>query len=452
MPRLKLQSAKFQGFKFLRRFGLPERLLAILLLVAGIDFAANTVLFERASSFALRQDDAARIAEHLVIVSRAIERTPLTNRSAMARELSTPRFSIQWSSYTSRPSGSVGLDTLRTQILEVAPELDHTDVQLFLRPLAPKGNIGGSLILPDRSVLEFQTSASTAWTLNAGRIVTLMLPTLVLAVLAWILFRATLLPLRSLVKATRTVGSGPPEPVEERGPDEVRQLIRAFNLMQQRIHKSLVARTQSMLAIGHDLRTPLARLQLRLDNAPVDTDTRGEMTDDIDEMRHLLESLQAFVDAGGNNLPAVRIDLAAMAATLVDTAADQGGDATYLGADSLEVMARSVSIRRALSNLIENALHYAGNVRVSVRADGDTAEIVVEDDGPGIPDSRMDDVLQPFVRLDTARSRDTPGMGLGLPIVRRAAKLEGGTLQLLNRPEGGLRVIIRLPHAVARNA
>ncbi|MCW1383418.1 ATP-binding protein [Novosphingobium sp. KCTC 2891] len=434
--------------KMLRRFGLPERLLAILLLVALIDFATNSLLFDRASAFALRQDDAARIAETLVVASRAIERTAPKDRPEVARDLSTPRFSITWSERDNRAAGSLGLVTLRGQVLEFAPELAHGDLQLGLRSLPGGGNVAGSMVLTDRSLLRFETNASGAWTLNAGRIVSYLLPTLVLAVLAWALFHATLRPLERLVEASRRVGSGAPRPLDEEGPDEVRLLIRAFNQMQQRIHRSLLARTQSMLAIGHDLRTPLARLQLRLENAVIDEETRGEMDGDIAEMRNLLESLQAFVETGGSRIPPERIDLAAMAATLVDTAVDSGRDATYSGDDRLEIMVRSVSIRRALSNLIDNALHYGERVRVSVtRAEGD-AVVMVEDDGPGIPEGRLDDVLQPFVRLDNARSRDTPGMGLGLPIVRRAVKLENGSLHLLNRPGGGLSVMIRLPGAI----
>jgi signal transduction histidine kinase len=161
----------------------------------------------------------------------------------------------------------------------------------------------------------------------------------------------------------------------------------------------------------------------------------------------LLESLQAYVDSDGRNIPAERIDIAVMAETLVDAATDHGADATFSGVSNLEVVARPVSIRRALSNVIDNAIHYGGNVRLFVRRDGGAAEIVVEDDGPGIPEDRIADALQPFVRLDTARARDTAGMGLGLPIVRKAVRLENGTLDLRNRPEGGLRVTIRLPLA-----
>jgi len=334
-------------------------------------------------------------------------------------------------------------------MIAVSPELADGNLRVARARLHDGDEIAGSLDLHGGGTLTFRTYASKAQPLGVGWVLTMLLPTVLLGALAWVLFRATTTPLRMLVEASRHVGSGPPREIPERGPAEVRLLIRAFDHMQRRIHRSQNERTQSMLAIGHDLRTPLARLQLRLDNAPLDDRARSELQHDIEEMGHLLESLQAFVDTGRPPLRAERIDLAVMAATLVDTASDHGARASYRGPERLEVLARPVSIRRALSNLIENALHYAGNVRVTVRAEGRDAIIVVEDDGPGIPENRMDDVLQPFFRLDSARSRDTPGMGLGLPIVRRAVRQEGGVLTLVNRPEGGLSAVIRLPGAVA---
>ncbi|NLR73333.1 HAMP domain-containing protein [Novosphingobium sp. ERN07] len=433
----------------LRKFGLPERLLAILLLVAGVDFAANTLLFERASQFAVREDDAARVAEHLAIASRALEQAPPAKRPATARSLSTKHFVVIWRESGARRTGSVPLATMRQQVLDMSEGLGDSDLQLYLQPVSGADAIYGSMLLSDRSVLFFRTRSSDAWTLNAGRILTLMLPTLVLVTLAWVLFRATLAPLRTLVRASRKVGAGPPELLEEQGTSEVRELIHAFNEMQHRIHESMTNRTQSMLAIGHDLRTPLSRMQLRLEDARIDEETRADMAQDLGEMRHMLESLQAFVDSGGTKIPAERIDLAVMAQTLVDTAADDGCDATFHGLESIEIMARPVSVRRALANLIENAIHYAGSVNVTVRRDGDHAEVLIEDEGPGIPEDRMDEVMQPFVRLDTARSRDTPGMGLGLAIVRSAVKLDGGVLQLRNKPEGGLVITMRFPVASA---
>lgn len=432
-----------------RRFGLPERLLAILLLVALVDFAANTLLFERASRFALREDDAARVAETLVIASRTIARAPSVERRQVARALSSNRFALDWQPSGKRPAASSQLGRLREQIVGDAAELGRADLQLHVKSAGAGGRVSGSLVLPDRSVVLFQTYANDAWGISPGRIVPLMLPTLALVVLAWVLFRATLAPLRTLVRASKTVGAGPPQPLAEQGTAEVRDLIHAFNEMQQRVYESMTNRTQSMLAIGHDLRTPLARMQLRVESLELDEETREGMSADLGEMRHMLESLQAFVETGGSRLPAERIDVAVMTQTLVDTAADNGAAATFHGLESLEIVARPVSLRRALSNLIENALHYAGNVRVTVRRDGEIAEIVIEDDGPGIPGDRLDDVLQPFIRLDSARSRDTPGMGLGLAIVRRAVQLDNGTLHLRNRPTGGLVATLRFPLATS---
>lgn len=432
-----------------RRFGLPERLLAILLLVTAIDFTANTLVFDSAGTFALHQDDAARIAEHLTLAAKAIERVPPAERADTARALGSPQFVLEWRATGGRGAVVVPdhLDDLRAPVVALAPDLARHGLWLTLDGRRSEDNVRGALVLSDRSVLAFRTHASKAWALSAGRLSLLMLPTLLLVLLAWGLFRVTLRPLAALMAGTRRVGTGTPQPIPERGPEEIRLLIRAFNQMQQRIHRQMKQRTQSMLAIGHDLRTPLARLRLRLEGAGLPADQRDALIGDIAEMQHLLESLQAYVDTDGQALPAQRIDLAAMAATLVDDAADHGGDAVYAGPDSLPVMARSASLRRALANLVENALHHAGNVRVGVCRDGEDALIVVEDDGPGIPANRIDDVLQPFVRLDTARGRDTPGMGLGLAIVRRAVRLEGGNLALANRPEGGLAVTIRLPGA-----
>lgn len=430
-----------------RRMGLPERLLAVLLLVLVVDFAANSLLFERVNSFELNRDDAERIAETVVLAGRTLDRTAPSERKAAALALSTARFALEWSPAEARERGSLGFANLRSQVVEIAPELALADIELHLEQVPGRGNIGGSIRLSDRSVLRFHTHANAAWKLTAGRLASLILPTLLLVALAWVLLRATLQPLRNLIGATRHLGSGLPSPVPERGPDELRELIRALNTMQDRIHRSLIDRTQTMLAIGHDLKTPLARMQLRLDDESVAAEVRDGISHDIDEMRMLLESLQAYVDSDGHSIPAERIDIAVMAETLVDTAADHGADARYSGDSSLEVHARPVAIRRALSNLIENAIHYGGNVRVTVRRDGAGAEIVVEDDGPGIPEDRIADALQPFVRLDTARSRDTAGMGLGLPIVRKAVRMENGTLDLRNRAQGGLRATIRLPIA-----
>lgn len=432
---------------WLGRLGLPERLLAVLLLVVVVDFATNSLVFQRINSFALQQEDAERIAENLIIAARAMERTPPESRAELARFLSTDRFWLEWRSLRVHRSAPISLNSLRTQIVRNEPELAQGDLELHLEEIRGHGDIGGSLLLSDASSLHFHTHVQGTWSLTAGRIASLVLPALLLFALAWVLLRAMLKPLQNLIGATRQLGTGLPQPLPEEGPDELRSLIRALNDMQERIHQSLVDRTQTMIAIGHDLKTPLSRIHLRLEDESIEPELRNGIRHDLDEMQLLLESVQAYVDSDGRNIPTELINLSAMTETLVDNAADRGADATFAGDYGLEVRARPVAIRRALSNLIENAIHYGGNVRVYTRRDGDAAEIVVEDDGPGIPEKRIADALQPFVRLDTARTRDTAGMGLGLAIVRKSVRMDGGSFDLRNRPEGGLRATVRLPLA-----
>lgn len=425
--------------------GLLGRILLIMALVLATEFVANTYIFERASRFALREDEAQRMAAHLVIARRVLSHTPEPERPTAARTLSTAHFTIGWASRVEPNPTPFALRKLQDQIVHLEPELLRTNLRLHLKPLRQGGVIAGTVELPDHSIVTFHSmEGNEFWTLTFGRILTWIAPTLVLVLLGGLMIRVTLRPFRQLIAATGRVGTGTPHPVPEEGPSEIRGLIRAFNIMQQRIHRLIATRTQALAAVGHDLRTPLARLQLRLDGAGIEPETHRALSQDIEEMTDLLRSLQIYLSGEGANLPRERIDVATMAETLIDAARDEGQDAFYLGPQSLELFARPVPIRRALANLIDNALHYGGNVRLSVQEEGDMIRFVVDDDGPGIAEDRIADVLQPFVRLDDARGRNTRGMGLGLAIVSDAVKAEGGSLHLENRPEGGLRAVIQL--------
>ncbi|BAK67671.1 two-component system sensor histidine kinase [Sphingobium sp. SYK-6] len=428
--------------------GLLGRIVLILAFVLITEFVANTFVFERVSRFALQDDEANLMAEYLVVARRVMDRTPPQDRDAVARELSTPRLQLNWHKGIDSRAARFNLDELRSQMLAIEPKLREAKLRLYLMPLSRGGEVGGSVELSDHTTVMFRAVQPHAfWPLTVGRMLALSVPMILLAVLGGLMIRATLKPLSMLMHATRTLGNQEPVPVTERGPREVRTLIRDFNMMQQRIHRLVSARTQALAAVGHDLRTPLARMELRLHGAKVDEETRAALIKDIGEMSDLLQSLQTYLGGEGDTLPVEKVDIAVMAATIVDAASDAGHDATYDGPSSLEVMTRAVSMRRAISNLVENALHYAGNVRVSVREENGAVLICVEDDGPGIPAEKLDTALQPFVRLDEGRARNTRGMGLGLAIVHNGVRAEGGTLSLTNRSEGGLRAVIRLPTA-----
>jgi len=430
--------------------GLIGRLLAILLLTVVIEFGISTLLYERASQFSVRDDEARRLAEHLIICERLLIDRPPEQRAAMSQELTTDRYFVRWKAKEPRtPSIAPTLDGMRQQVLAWEPTLKDNRVRTWLISPGRKSVVAGVMQLPDQSWMYFQTLHPLHGLNLAGeRILLALIPALGLVLLAGLLMRIVLKPLRRLAIAADRVGHGLEEHVPEQGPNEVVTVIRAFNRMQERIHQLIENRTQALAAVGHDFRTPLARLKLRAE-AVSDPEARQAIETDVAEMEAMVGSLLAYLSGEGDPEPKVRTDLAVLCATLIDDAADRGLDAQYFGPVHLELDVRPLALKRALSNLIENALHHGSRVHLLLTRTGDEVSICVEDNGPGLPPDMLEEVKKPFVRLDTARPRDTVGFGLGLAIVKRAVEQEGGRFNLRNRTEGGLAAEIVLPMPLA---
>ena len=423
--------------------GLVGRLFAILLLTLTLEFAVGTLIYERASQISLQDDEARRLAEHLVIARKLLTEQPPAERRAMGVQLTTDRYDVHWSA-ASPPPLSPELERMRQQIIAWEPTLERSRLWLRLTSPSRHSEINGGLQLPDGSWLYFgMHHGGGKWAFTIGRMGLALIPVLALLVAGWILIRRTLAPLRELTRATEKIGLGAEVILPEAGTSDVRELIRAFNAMQTRIHRLINERTETLAAVGHDLRTPLSRLQLRLETVRQD-DVREAMDGDLEEMGAMIESLLDFLGGEKNPEPLVRADLAVTIATVVDAFQDHGQDVDYSGPDHLEMEIHALSLRRAVRNLIENALHYGQRARVSLLRVGDEVLIRIDDDGPGIPRDQIGEVLKPFARLDTARQRNTRGLGLGLAIVQKAVELERAQLTLINRPEGGLRAEICL--------
>jgi signal transduction histidine kinase len=432
--------------------GLLGRLFAILLLTVTLEFAVGTLIYERASQLSLQDDEARRLAEHLVIARKLLAEQPRGERPALGLQLTTDRYDVHWSPAAPPPPPlSPELERMRRQIIDWEPGLEKSGLWLRLTP-GRHSEINGGLQLNDGSWLYFGMHHSGGkWAFTIGRMGLALIPVLALLLAGLLLIRRTLAPLRDLTLATHKIGRGTEVIVPEAGTNDVRNLITAFNAMQARMHRLIDERTETLAAVGHDLRTPLARLQLRLETVK-DPEVQQAMGGDLEEMGAMLESLLAFLGGEKDPEPPVRADIAVSIATIVDAFQDHDQDVTYDGPDHLEMDVRALSLRRAVRNLIENALHYGDRARVSLERVRAEILIRIDDDGPGIPRERLEEVLRPFSRLDDSRGRNTRGLGLGLAIVAKAVKAEGGQLTLANRPEGGLRaeICLYLPKSATR--
>lgn len=265
--------------------------------------------------------------------------------------------------------------------------------------------------------------------------------------------RALTKPLAQLAAAAEAFGTrSEPAPLPRRGPKEVLALAAALDRMRERVKKLLDDRTQMLAAISHDLRTPITRLRLRAEFIE-DEEARERTLRDLDLMNALVEGALAYArderdPEAASDKERPLIDLASLTQTVCDGFTDTGADVRMEATRHVLVRADPDDLERALTNLVDNAVKYAGRAWLSVSRSMEWVAITVEDDGPGIPEAERQAMLQPFVRGDRARNLDTAsGFGLGLSIVTRIVAGHGGRLGLENRPGGGLRARIELPLA-----
>jgi signal transduction histidine kinase len=230
----------------------------------------------------------------------------------------------------------------------------------------------------------------------------------------------------------------------ESGPREVRLAATAFNRMQERLRRFVNDRTQMLAAISHDLRTPLTRLRLRAEFVDDDAQ-RSKMLGDIAEMEAMISATLAFARDDAVREPRSPQDLDQLLDQLASDLCDGGYPVHYEPTGLVQVSCSPGGLRRALANLAENAVKYGGVARLTLHRTDDLVTILIDDDGPGIAPEMAEQVFQPFFRLEGSRNRDTGGVGLGLSVARTIIRGHGGDIQLINRPEGGLRVAVTLP-------
>lgn len=276
------------------------------------------------------------------------------------------------------------------------------------------------------------------------QVATFGLTALMVVLVLWLVLRRLTGPLRALAGAADRLGRGEEiAPLPSTGPDELRRLTAAFNEMQARLGRFVTERAQVFAALGHDLRSPLTALRVRAEMVE-DDETRERLIASIAEMQDMAEATLSFARGTATSEPVVDTDLTGLLSDLIEELPDPRS-ATLAASGPVGLRARPTALRRALRNLIENAVRYGERARIALSQDPGEVRITIADDGPGIPEADRARVFDPFVRLEASRSRTTGGTGLGLSIARTIVLAHGGSISLGVASGGGLAVVVTLP-------
>ena len=342
----------------------------------------------------------------------------------------------------------------------VEPTASLADHAITVTRQPPEGfELGGRLydvrvVLPDGDALTFRVAQGRRGPLFPhGLLLNLALLTLATAVVLYAVARSITRPLSRLARAAEAMGRDVRQPpLEESGAQELKEAARAFNTMQDRMHRYLDSRTRVLAAMSHDLKTPLTRMRLRVETLD-DEDVRARFGRDLDEMESMVRGTLALLKGLADDETAGPVDIDALLATLAAEFAEVGARVEVEGKARGAFRGKPQALKRCLTNLISNAVNFGGCARVLVE-DGAALVLRVRDEGPGLPPGELERVFEPFYRVESSRNRDTGGTGLGLAIARDIAQAHGGSLVLRNLPERGLEAILSLPRVrpAARNA
>ncbi|MEZ5776309.1 MAG: ATP-binding protein [Hyphomicrobiaceae bacterium] len=463
---------------------LAGRLIVLILatLIASQALSALVFIFERRA--ALRELGIENVVQRTAQIVRLIEATPVALREELLRTAGARRLRY-WIDAEPVVEASGGDSEENDLVTALSRQLgpSATEVRADYRVIEPRrhGDHDGrpserrertrrserswfgrpsidalslSIHLSDGSwlnVTQAELPGPGVWSPSA--VISLITSALGIAAIVLLVVRRITRPLSDLALAADRLGRGEAgAPLVVAGPREIRRTTEAFNTMQARLKRFVEDRTQMLAAISHDLRTPITSLRLRAELVE-DEETRERMIETLDDMERMSEATLAFARGEADPEATRKVDLGALVASIADDLADLGLDVTMAGREDdaeperVTVAARPAALKRALRNIVENAAKYGLRARISLSIDhrSRTATLIVDDDGPGIPEADMENVFKPFVRLERSRNVETGGVGLGLAIARSILRGHGGDVELQNRKEGGLRARIGLP-------
>ena len=459
---------------------LPKSLFGqtLLILLVGliISHAAGSWIYTLDREQAVRAVGGFVVAQRITNLTRLVQETPHDSRARIVAALSDPAFRVTLSTQPPATTGTgddaqiaqavkdylveqLALESGREPHVSASwsapnfggwhPMMGHGPMMHgfgAFGPFAGFRDLQVAVPLSDGQWLVFGTALPQGGPAVSRQFVASMalMAVILLVVSIWAVRRVTA-PLAALAGAAERLGNdlnAPPMP--ETGTIETRQASRAFNTMQARLRGLIENRTRMLAAISHDLRTPLTLLRLRAENVQ-DASEREKILATVAEMDAMIGATLQFARDEAAAETRRRTDITSLLASVLDDMADAGLPVSMEPAPPILADCQPAALRRALSNLLDNAVKYGRQARAAIRSRPNCVEITIDDEGPGIPEDELAHVFQPFYRVESSRSRDTGGIGLGLAIALSIVQANGGQLTLLNRTGGGLRAIVTLP-------
>ena len=402
-----------------------------------------------------------RLIERVVTIARLMDHLPRESRTEAVGAWTDDDFRVQWTE--ARPA----IDSSHRSHRSRRPRwgarhlnrlLDSSGIDVVFMGFADEDEKGSG----DTAIILLRLSDESWLKLTARRVGgrSSRLPAVLLSILVfagglsllaiWVSRRVTA-PLGRFAAAAGRIGTDVyAPPLEESGPSEIKTAAQSFNRMQERISRFVEDRTLMLAAISHDLRTVLTRLRLRVEYID-DEEQKSKALVDIADMQTMLNATLSFAREDAAAEETTPVDLSGLVQTICDEKADTGAAVQFDGHQRLVLACRPVAVRRALENLIDNAVIYGQKADVSMAETDEGVAIDIADRGPGIPTAEQEQIFVPFYRLERSRNRQTGGTGLGLTVARTIARRHGGDVTLHERPGGGLIVRFLLPRSDGGN-
>ncbi|MCP1465352.1 MULTISPECIES: ATP-binding protein [unclassified Pseudomonas] len=428
------------------------RWIALTILVAMFTaLALNALFVQLAGVWARPPLTEIGLLEKIAVVVRAVEASQPAQRAHLAQVMGDESFSVTWVAQRA----AFDLPVLNDPDFDSGEQAFKHLLQGPTRPMEayepsdwPGGNGQYVLLmqLADQSWLMFSARARS-WGLDEGArsVIVVLLVLISTALVTLVATRRLARPLQHFAQGARRFGADfRAPPIEPVGPHEIRQAILAFNGMQAQLRHFIQDRTQMLAAISHDLRAPLTRLRLRGEFIE-DADQQRRLFNDVDEMQAMINTALAFFRDDARLEQATQLDLAELLQTLIDDYRDQAIELAFSGPPRLVYFGRPLGLKRVMTNLMDNAIHYGRAPEIELQQGPAEVVIRVLDRGPGIAVQYREQVFLPFYRLENSRNKSTGGVGLGLSTARAIVLEHGGTLTLSERQGGGLEAVVVLP-------